>query len=485
MPKLSLERLIQSLSQGELRAFSLSIKKDNNPSYYKLFNDIRTGKSDDNQKKDNNEIQRRNYLYNSILESLVKSSKTIDSQISKGLHHVEILYNRQLEKEAWKELERVEKLANKHERFGYIIQVLEWKKILGTRLNSFTKEDYAFTSKLEKETMENYKTYLDASNSYHELIQEKQTGGYIHDLEVSTLEELGTSQKDANFPKRTLYYQRMAKAVHLCLTQDIISQYKLTKLIIEDVAVINEANECLQAYFEHLTSCICLGEFNELISLLHKLRLDISKGKFGTDPNIKIKLFYYAANYETMAYSYLGDTIKLQQKIKEVELGLKKFDANLTVEMKLTIYTALKTALYFLGDIKGSKKYVSLILNSESINIRRDTYQDALFFSLLIQADENNVNGMEITLNKIETQCDVNKPHYQFEKKLLENFQKFVIDKLNKTELYHQNIKAYNQFSYTLPNGKIYAENYYPYYVWATARKESLPILKFCKSQNT
>lgn len=484
MPKLSLERLIQSLSQGELRAFSLSIKKDNNPSYYKLFNDIRTGKSDDKHKKDNNEIQRRNYLYNSILESLVKSSKTIDSQISKGLHHVEILYNRQLEKEAWKELERVEKLANKHERFGYIIQVLEWKKILGTRLNSFTKEDYALTSKLEKETMENYKTYLDASNSYHELIQEKQTGGYIHDLEVSSMEQLEASEKDASFPKRTLYFQRMAKAVHLCLTQDVISQYKLTKLIIEDVAVINEANECLQAYFEHLTSCICLGEFNELITLLKKLKLDISKGKFGTDPNIKIKLFYYAANYETMSYTYLGDVIQLKQKIKEVELGLKKLDANLTVEMKLTIYSALKMAHYFLGNIEEGKKYVSLILDSESINIRRDIYQDSMFFSLLIQTDENNVAGMENTLKKIETQCDVNKSHYQFEKKLLENFQEFVIDKLNKTELYDQNIKAFNQYSYTLPDGKNYTENYYPYYIWAAARKRNMPILEFSKSEN-
>ncbi len=485
MPKLSLERLIQSLSQGELRAFSLSIKKDNNPSYYKLFNDIRTGKSDDKHKKDNNEIQRRNYLYHSILESLVKSSKTIDSQISKGLHHVEILYNRQLEKEAWKELERVEKLANKHERFGYIIQVLEWKKILGTRLNAFTKEDYALTSTLEKETMENYKTYLDASNSYHELIQEKQTGGYIHDIKISSLEDLESSEKDINFPKRTLYYQRMAKAVHLCLTQDVIAQYKLTKLIMDDVAVINEANECLQAYFEHLTSCICIGEFDELISLLKKLKLDIGKGKFGTDPNIKIKLFYYAANYETMAFAYLGDENQLKLKIKEVQLGLKKMDANLTLEMKLTIYSALKMAHYFLGNIEESKKYVALILDSESINIRRDIYQDALFFRLLICTDDNNVQEMEDTLEHIENQCDVNKPHYQFEKKLLANFQDFAIDNFNKTDLYHANLEAFNQISFTLPNGKKYTENYYPYYIWASARQRNIPILEFSKSENS
>ncbi len=478
MPKLSLEKLIQSLSQGELRAFSLSITKDNNPSYYKLFNDIRSGKSEGIQKKDNNEIQRRNYLYNSILESLVKSSNTIDSQISKGLHHVEILYNRPLEKEAWKELEKVEKLANKHERFGYIIQILEWKKILGSRLNSFTKEDYVLTSELEKETMEKYKTYLDASNWYHELNQEKLTRGYIHDLEVSSLIDFKNPHDDIEPPKRTLYYKRMAKAIHLCLTQDVIAQYKLTKLIIEDVVVINEANECLQAYFEHLTSCICLGRFDELIKLIKKLKLDFSKGKFGTDPNIKIKLFYYSANYETMAYTYLGDHVRLKMKIKEVELGLKKLNSHLSEDMKLTIFSALKMAHYYLGNNSQGKNYVHLILATEALNTRRDIYQDSLFFNLLIQTDENNAQGMEDTLRKIESQSDLNQGEYVFEKGLKQIFDKFVKDELNKKELFTHIISCFSRSSYTLPSGQKYTENYYPYYLWAKARLENIPVLK-------
>lgn len=483
MPKLSLEKLIQSLSQGELRAFSLSIKKDNNPSYYSLFNAIRSGKIDAVQKKDNNEIQRRNYLYNSILESLVKNSKTIDSQISKGLHHVEILYNRQLDRGAWKELEKVEKLANKHERFGYIIQVLEWKKILGSRLNSFTKEDYTMISQLEKETMEKYKTYLDASNWYHELIQEQQTRGYIHNLEVCPSLNLGKDNCNIDFPKRTLYYKRMAKAIHLCLTQDVISQYNLTKLIVEDVAIINEANECLQAYLEHLTSCICLGRFDELINLLQKLKLDISKGKFGSDPNIKVKLFYYSSNYETMSFTYLGDTTRLKLKIKEVELGLKKLDNNLSYEMKLTIYSALKMAHYFLDNKKQARKYVDLIQDAETLDTRRNVYQGALFFDLLIRTDENNVAEVERTLNKIKTQCNLECREYVFEKSLLTIFEKFAQDKCNKQNLYAEIIACFTKSSYTLPSGQKYTENYYPYFLWAKSRLENIPIMQVSKNQ--
>lgn len=482
MPKLSLEKLIDSLSQGELRAFSLSIKKDKNPSYYNLFNNIRSGKSDNSNKKDNNEIQRRNYLYNSILESLVKSSKTTDTQIAKGLHHVEILYNRQLEKEAWKELEKVEKIANKHERFGYVIQVLEWKKILGLRLDSFTNEDYKTVSQLETETMEKYKTYLKAADAYHDLIQQKQNRGYEHELKE--LPNFEFSESTGGLPKRTLYYQRMAKAMHLCLTQDIPAQYQLTKLIVEDAVVISEANECLQAYFEHLTSCLCMARFEELIALLDKLKLDVKKGKFGSDPNIKHRLFYYASNYETMSYSYKGNAAQLKIKINEVELGIQKINENLSTEMKLTIYSALKMGHYFLGNIAATRRYLQLITNTENINVRRDIYQDSLFFSLLLATDDNNVAEMESLLEKIELQCDLDKPHYKFEKSLFLTFKDFCQDKLNKSQLFDLIIEANNQSGIPLTNGVKYTENYYAYYLWAQSRKQNIPVLTLAKQTN-
>lgn len=484
MPKLSLERLIHSLSQGELRAFSLTIKKDKNPSYYNLFNAIRSGKSDDKKKKDNNEIQRRNYLYNSILESLVKNSKTIDSQISKGLHHVEILYNRQLEREAWKELEKVEKLANKHERFGYVIQILEWKKILGLRLDSFTDKDYQIVSDLEEETMEKYKTYLQAADSYHKLIQQKQKGGYIHNLnDLPDFERLQALDSNT-LPKRTLYYQRMAKAIHLCLVQDIKSQYELTKLIVNDAEVIIEANECLQAYFEHLTSCICMGRFEELITLLKKLKLDVKKGKFGSDPNIVLKLFYYAANYETMAYGYMGNESELKLKIKEVELGLNKYENALSSEMKMIIYSALKMAHYFLGNPDGGLKYVQNIQSNNFKNVRRDIYQDSLFFSMLIQMDQNKLDEMESTIQKIENQCDLDQPHFQFEKSLYHIFKDYSEDKISKGEVYAQVIEANNKTGIELNDSIRYTENYYVYYLWASSRGANTNVLEKAREIN-
>jgi hypothetical protein len=479
MPKLSLEKLINSLSQGELRAFSLSIKKDGNPSYYKLFNDIRSGKHQISKKKDNNETQRRNYLYNSILESLVKSSKTIDSQIAKGLHHAELLYNRQLEKEAWKEIEKAEKLARKHERFGYIIQILEWKKIIGFRLDSFSTQDFRDTSALEKDTINDYLNYLKAADVYHELLIRKKKEGYVQEPEkLPKLSDLQESNSTIKVPKRTLYYQRMAHAVHLCLTQDTQAQYQLTKLIVQDAAVIIETNECLLAYFEHLTSCICVGAFDELISTFSRLKTDIKKGKFGNSQDILIKLFYYAANYEIMAYTFLGESNNLKIKIKEVELGIKKLDDNLSVEMLMLIHSALKMGYYFLGNSEQSKFYINKIQEVGGMNVRMDIYQDSLFFALLLCTDENNVEQMETTLKMIDEQLNLNKPQYKFEREMFQIFSLFVVDKLNKKQLFQELIHAYDQIGQTLPSGLNYTENYYPYYLWAKANQEDNSIMK-------
>ena len=482
MANLPLEKLIKSLSQGELRAFSLSIKKEGNPSYYELFNAIRTDKYK-KQKKDNNETQRRNYLYNAILDSLLNQAKTIDTQIAKGLHQAEILYNRHLEKEAWKVISKAEKLAQKHERFGYIIQILEWKKTIGFRLESFSTQDYRDTSKQETETIEKYLNYLKAAGNYNELLIRKKKEGYVYEEDklpdASLFDDIIL---DDNLPKRTLYYHRMAQAVRHCLVQDVQSQYQVTKLIMKDAAVIIEPNECMLAYFEHLTSCICAGEFEELLTTLAKLKTDIKKGKFGNSKDIIVKLFYYSSNYEIMALNYLGDKNLLQLKIKEVELGMKKMGDKLSTEMKLVIFSALKVGHYFLGQEEESKKYLNSILDNDQVNLRKDISQSALFFNLLICTDENKVEEMEATLKTISLQTDLNRPQYQFEKDLFTIFSQFANDKLDKPSLYTSIINSYNNIAQELPSGFKYTENYYPYFLWAFSRKNHIDIMVSSKN---
>ena len=98
MANLSLEKLIKSLSRGELKAFSSSIKNSSSSEYYKLFQQIKAGKATANNNK--TYAQQRKYLYDSLLSSLNNSTNSIGSEILQKLLNTETLFKRQLIKES-------------------------------------------------------------------------------------------------------------------------------------------------------------------------------------------------------------------------------------------------------------------------------------------------------------------------------------------------------------------------------------------------
>jgi len=107
MPRTALEKLIKSLTRGELKAYSLFIKNKKDTVHFKLFNLIKNN----NLIKHKSNIHNRKYLYNNILESISKTLNSIDAQILKKLLYTEVLFNKQLIKEAWKEINKAQKLA--------------------------------------------------------------------------------------------------------------------------------------------------------------------------------------------------------------------------------------------------------------------------------------------------------------------------------------------------------------------------------------
>lgn len=73
MEKSALEKLIKSMTKGEHKTFSLSVKNEKKPEYYNLFKKV---KQSTEKKKEFNfkNTQRKKYLYDAILESLNKKN---------------------------------------------------------------------------------------------------------------------------------------------------------------------------------------------------------------------------------------------------------------------------------------------------------------------------------------------------------------------------------------------------------------------------
>ena len=146
---LSLEKLIYSLNKGELKAVSLAMKKKNNSKYKELFHVIRN-KKEVKQKLQPKELQQRKYLYDLILETLSKQVKSAKSKILRHIFYTETLFERQFIKEAWKEINKAQKIAEHFEYFGFLIQILDWKRKIGFFIETFVLNDSILISKYEK-----------------------------------------------------------------------------------------------------------------------------------------------------------------------------------------------------------------------------------------------------------------------------------------------------------------------------------------------
>jgi hypothetical protein len=477
MSEKSIEKLIKSLKKGELKAFTSKVK-NKSPEYYTLFLELKKEKKYNNTTNIKN-AQRRKYLYDSLLESLNLNTDTIDAKILKKLLNTETLFKRQLTKEAWKEAQKAQKLAQKHERFGLLIQILEWKKNIGFYLYEFTRQDYMELLSFEEQIIHLQSSYLQAKNLYMEILGLKKEIGYLPlHYDKKKISKFNLKIQPNKESKRTLFYLRMTKAIYYWMLKDHQNEYKLTKENIQEIDYTVDRTEYLMAYLEHLTSCICNAQFNELITVLNNLKEKYKQGIFGFNANLELKLFYYAANYELMSYAFMGNAEKLSETINKVEKGIEYWNKNLSIEMLVITYTALKMAYFFLGNVKKAKLYVNKILNESVKDIRKDAFDDAMLFSLLIVFENNDIYYQEQTVNKVLRYFKTNNMTDSFEYKFTAALKKNILKKnifLNVFKIIKNQLPKY---FFQLNDGRYFSENLFPVYIWLLSKIHKKPIIK-------
>ena len=477
MPDSPLQKLIHSLKQGELKLFSLNVKHNKNTEYYKTFQAVKSGQQLQYANK-NTYAQRKKYLYDVLLESLNKSTNSIDAIILKKLLTLETLFKRQLNELALKEANKAQKLAEKHERYGLLIQIFEWKKNIGYYLEDFTRKDYFDLSKREEEVLNEQLNYLKAKNKYMEILSLKREFGYLNPdydrLLFSKFSEINCKTES----KRTLFYSRMTKAIYHWMLKEHEQEYQLTKMNIQSVDMVVDNVEFLIAHLEHLTSCVCNANFVELISTLQKLKEKNKQAFFGRNTIIDLKLFYYSANYEILSYAHMGDFRMLKSKVSEVESELVVWERNLSKEMLSIIYSALKMGHYYLGDTKKSKYYINGMLKGYSKNIRNDVFFDALLFNLIIVFDNmDHLDYLESNLTSTIRYLRNNNMENSFELLFASSLQRFIYDDHIFHKVYAHIEPHLHKYFYKLKNGKFYSENYQPIYLWLLSKIKNKPLI--------
>jgi hypothetical protein len=138
----NLHKLVKSLTKAEKRYFkvfsSRHIIGDNN-NYELLFDAIDKQEVYDEEKllrkfKDKSFTQRfsisKNRLYSAILKSLdsFHGESSVQAQLHKQLHAIEILYHKSLYDQCLKLLNSARKVAENHECFLLLMEIQRWEK---------------------------------------------------------------------------------------------------------------------------------------------------------------------------------------------------------------------------------------------------------------------------------------------------------------------------------------------------------------------
>lgn len=154
-----LYELVKSLNKNEKRYISLHAEKINGSRIYlNLFTALEKSR-DFNEKdfrkkysKDNftrNYAYNKHYLYNLIIKCLANynNEKSVDAKIHTMIMQCKLLFDKALYRQYFKSIQKAKKYALKHERYGYVLQILDIEKIIikkeelqGTKANSIYAE---------------------------------------------------------------------------------------------------------------------------------------------------------------------------------------------------------------------------------------------------------------------------------------------------------------------------------------------------------
>lgn len=388
-----LAHLVNAMTKSEKRYLTLFAglqKKDNQ--YLELFNLINSGKLAD-AKSDGapsyKQSQQRKYLGEQILRALRLYHENLSQNIiiQNGLSEIEVLYEKRQGFFCQEKIREVKELAQKYEKFGLLLQIYEWERKLKYILDKPERNETEISAD-ENITLQKKLNVLNYERLFGITLEFKKKYGFVkgkhlEDLRREVIEHPLMADRNECKSSKALFYFLYGNTLCRWITLDHVGAYRLSgELIHLDPKLIGD-EEFFNGYLEHITSCVCMGYYDEVLSLLGNAEKLLEAKIIHPHPLLRIRLFYYWSNYSLLAYLNKGERAMLQKAVHEVERGLDEFDSLVNEEIKVIINSSLRNAYFFLGNNKKALEKMNDIMMQASESFRKDVYEDTILFSLL------------------------------------------------------------------------------------------------------
>lgn len=502
--------LIKSLSKPEKRYFRLYSNRHTPPNkkntYLVLFNAM--DKEDD---YDEERIKResgikganhrfsiaKNRLYNHLLRSLdaFYYNSSIDADLRRQLHAVEILYKKSLYDQSFKILKGAKKLAYKHEKHTILIEILNWEKLLIEKDNyeGVSSEDIDNVLAEDRRIaglIEAYNEFWSVKSHLFNLLFRRGKARSEEDIVAfkklidHTL--LNRSEDEMSLSTRYLYYH-----IYSAYYFGIGDYAKCFGFLEKNIAFIETNYEHFQeepnVYVSVLTNAIYVGmqlkKFDASFNYLEKLRNVPEKLVINSNENLDIRLFSSANSIKLTLHAITGDFENGLSIVPEVEAGIEKYRDKLSSVRKASFFFSIAILYFGAGRFSDALKWINELLNHINMDESEDIYCFTQILNLVVHLELGNNELVPYTLRSTSRYLETRNRVYKFESAMLRFMAKIskAADPYDLSEIYSSLAKELEQLE-TDPLESA-AFEHFDFTSWARSKATGRPFKELVKEK--
>lgn len=416
-PSIELFQLVKTLSKSEKRFFKLSSSlQSGEKNYIKIFDAIEKQEEydeDDLKHQFRNETfikhfpSEKNHLYKLILKSLrsYHSDNTPASVLKQETKNIEILHKKALYKESNKFLTRAKKVAYQSEKFYYLIDLLNWEKILLEKAleNGQFNKDLTHIIDEELEVINCLSNLAEYQALYSKINYLFRMGGYVKSeedqVQVDKIAKHPLIVTDKAMSVRAgsiLYYVKGMCATAYRNFEEAISNFEKARTILEEKEVIKNdvPNRYVRILSHLIQSYINIKAYDKAYELLDLLTALERKSAFNNE-DVSTLLFFTKSLCHQLLLNRQGKIGEAVKCIPEYVEGMANLKGKLSKEKEITLNYLFAYLHFGNGEYKEALSWINNVLNDNETSLRQDIYSYARVLNIMIHYELGNHGLLE------------------------------------------------------------------------------------------
>lgn len=381
----------------------------------------------------------KNHLYSQLLKSLrnFHSEKTVSAELQEYIKNIEILYDKALYKECNKIVRKAKGIAEEHEEFHYLLELINWERVLleeGFVRGKFNRNINDLVAE-EEEVLEKLRNVAEYQILYSKINYVFRKGGFTrNETERQIVNEIMThhlikgtdTALSLKASTACFYIQGLCAWTNHDLElafsnfKKVMDRFKLNPNLIGLLPkrYTRVLNHQLQYYIEK-------GDFEQFSECLNHMK-NLRKRPDFKSIDLQIRLFTFSTVNELIASHVVGDHVRAEKVVEEILKGINKYRFKISKEDVILFYYNIARHYFNIGEHKKALEFINKVLNDNEANLRQDVFVFARLFNLVIHYELNNYDLLDYIIKSTARYIKKKNRDYDYEVAVLRYMKKLL-----------------------------------------------------------